>query len=924
LRKLIIYLSSCAFKSIIRDDIKYSQSRRMPAAENIPTRINKILDTSNEGFILVDNNENIIDINPKMCAILGRRREDILGRSLYDFVDFYNRKVFRKENKLRDSGQKSSYEVTFTKPDGSEVPCIVHGSPYHEDDGTKVGSFAMVTDISDLKKSEYALRRSERKYRILFENAPSGVLFVDTKGYIRDLNPTLLEILGSPSAEATKSINIFTFQPLVDAGISWAFRNCILSGKPASHESAYKSKWGKEVYLKYRLNPIRREDGSIEGVLASVLDFTENMVSEKRLHATHEVYRSAISNAQGVPYRLNYSTNTYEFFGDGFEKLLSIPATSELTFDILAAMISEIILTESSQKITTNEYLKIYRGKNLKRLRADIKIETPAGAIKWLSDSGVPLQDENTGEVTGVLGIMQDISDRKHIEMELKESERRYKTLYDSSHEAIFLMNVDKFIDCNNRALELFSVRRDRLIGASFHDFSPEYQPNDKKSREFSQGKINLALAEEPQLFEWQHKRPDDSVFFAEISLKRIQLHGEAYLLAMIKDITERKHLEKHLQQSKKLEAVGQLAGGVAHDFNNLLTVIRGYSNLILTQPIEKQTVHKRVKQIEKACERAEHRTQQLLAFGRRQILKPRTLSLNTLISDMKPIITHVIGESIELITNFQPDLGYTKIDPNQIEQVIMNLAINAREAMPRGGKLILETSNAVIDGSTTRRHPEATAGKYIMIAVSDNGLGMNRDIQSHIFEPFFSTKNDTEGAGLGLATVYGIIKQSAGFIWVYSEPNHGTTFRIYLPQIEKDEEVEKKIAPSNNNLHGHETILLVEDEEDVRTLVKETLEMMDYKVVEASNGRDALELYNAKDNSIHLVLTDVVMPVMGGRELAENLLQINSNLKIMYMSGYTEDAIVHNGVLEPGTQFIQKPFTPVSLMQKVRDVLDN
>jgi CheY-like chemotaxis protein len=290
----------------------------------------------------------------------------------------------------------------------------------------------------------------------------------------------------------------------------------------------------------------------------------------------------------------------------------------------------------------------------------------------------------------------------------------------------------------------------------------------------------------------------------------------------------------------------------------------------------------------------------------------------------MKQIITHITGESIELITNLDPDLGYTKIDPNQIEQVIMNLAMNAREAMPNTGRLIIETSNAVIDETTMRRHPEAKSGKYIMIAISDNGLGMKRDIQNHIFEPFFSTKTDKEGAGLGLATVYGIIKQSDGFIWVYSEQYHGTTFRIYLPRIENVEEPKKKAAPTNNNLHGNETILLVEDEEDVRTLVKETLEMMDYKVIEAANGRQALDLYQEEGHGIHLVLTDVVMPVMGGRELAEKLLEKNSNLKIIYMSGYTEDAIVHNGVLKPGTLFIQKPFTPVSLMEKVRNVLDN
>jgi len=409
----------------------------MPAPENIPTRINAILDNSNEGFLLVDNNEIIIDLNPKMCAILARKREQILKKSVFDFVDFYNRKTFKREGKIRESGQKSSYEIAFIRPDGSEVPCIVHGSPYYNDHGKKVGSFAMVTDISELKKSEHAVRRSEKKYRILFENAPSGILFVDTSGKIRDLNPTLLSIMGAPSAEAIKSINIFTHQPLNESGISWAFKNCIMTGKPSSHEHAYKTPWGKEVFLKYRLNPIRREDGTIEGVLANVLDFSENLVSEKRLHATHEVYRSAIVNAQGVPYRLNYHSGIYEFFGEGFEKLLGIPITSHLTYDRLNTMIREIVITDHSLRIRPDEYIKAFRAGKIERFRVDLKIETPAGAVKWLSDSSVPLRDDTSGHVIGALGIMQDISDRKHIEMELKDSEQRYRTLVETMKEGL-------------------------------------------------------------------------------------------------------------------------------------------------------------------------------------------------------------------------------------------------------------------------------------------------------------------------------------------------------------------------------------------------------------------------------------------------------------------------------------------------------
>jgi PAS domain S-box-containing protein len=574
-------------------------------------------------------------------------------------------------------------------------------------------------------------------------------------------------------------------------------------------------------------------------------------------------------------------------------------------------------------RIRPDEYIKAFRAGKIERFRVDLKIETPAGAVKWLSDSSVPLRDDTTGNVIGALGIMQDISDRKHIEMELKDSEQRYRTLFQSSHDAILLMKDDKFIECNSRTLEMFACTREQILNSSPYRFSPDLQPDGQLSKEKAQKKIRGAYAGQPQFFEWLHKKMDANTFYADVSLKSIELHGELYLLAVVRDITERKQLERQLHQTQKMEAVGKLAGGVAHDFNNMLTVIRGYSDLILTHPVEQETVYQRVKQIDKACERAERLTHQLLAFSRRQILKPLIINLNTFITDLTKMLRHLIGEHIDLICNLAPDLGFTTADPSQIEQVIMNLVLNARDAMSEGGRLIIETRNAELDRNTVRQHPEAKPGKYVMLAISDTGKGMDRETQSHIFEPFFTTKKENEGSGLGLATVYGIIKQSNGFIWVYSEPQHGSTFRIYLPMSDHIEEKESESKPEKEDLHGSETILLVEDEEDVRTLVKETLEMMEYQVIEAANGKEALDICRNNQITIHLVLTDVVMPVMGGPELVENLSRLKPDARIIYMSGYTEDAIVHKGVLEPGTHFIQKPFTPVSLMQKVREVLD-
>jgi two-component system cell cycle sensor histidine kinase/response regulator CckA len=394
-------------------------------------------------------------------------------------------------------------------------------------------------------------------------------------------------------------------------------------------------------------------------------------------------------------------------------------------------------------------------------------------------------------------------------------------------------------------------------------------------------------------------------------------------ILSLLVDSSEKLKLEQQLRLAQRLEAVGQLAGGVAHDFNNLLTIISGHSDLALSQLDAEDPVRNNIEEVLKASHRASALTTQLLAFSRRQVLKPKVLDLNLIVADLEKMMRRLIGENIDLITILKTGIGFVKADPGQLEQVIVNLVLNARDAMPEGGKLIIETFETEIDSHYTSQHVGTKLGSYVAIGVSDTGHGMDAETQAHIFEPFFTTRELGKGTGLGLSTVYGIVKQSGGNIWVYSEPGYGTTFKIYLPLVPQtsDPFVTRPVRPSV--VGGSETILLVEDEERVCALVREVLAKQGYTVLSANNGEEGLALSRREPRHIDLLLTDVVMPRMSGRELAENLVRERTSLKVLFMSGYTDKLILHKGMLEPNTHFLQKPFSPDEIARKVREVLD-
>ena len=503
----------------------------------------------------------------------------------------------------------------------------------------------------------------------------------------------------------------------------------------------------------------------------------------------------------------------------------------------------------------------------------------------------------------------------------LERSEANYRSLIQGTTYGIFRCCVDgKFLTVNPALVAMLNYRSEaELLAANFvTDINPDSDKGAQLLQQYRQaGRLDGVEVE------WQRK--DGTLIAVRLSGRTISDEpGASECFEVIaEDLGERRHLEEQLRQAQKMEAVGRLAGGVAHDFNNLLTIIIGYGQLLLDRLGPDHPLAGHVDEIKKTAARAASLTRQLLAFSRRQELLPRVLNLNHVISNLEKMLRRLISEDIDLAMVLQPDLAPIKADPGQLEQVIMNLAVNARDAMPKGGKLTLATANVELDELYVLSHAEVTPGPYVMLAVSDTGCGMDAETQAHVFEPFFTTKPEGKGTGLGLATVYGIVKQSGGYVWVDSEPGQGTTFKVYLPQVQEAAEPLPVSQAQPSQAVGSETILLVEDEAPVRSLVRGVLEARGYTVLEASRTEEAIAFCQRHPGPTHLLLTDVVMPGMAGPVLAGHLQALRPTMKALYMSGYTNHASFQNGTLPEGMRFIQKPFTPESLAQKVRAVLD-
>jgi len=540
------------------------------------------------------------------------------------------------------------------------------------------------------------------------------------------------------------------------------------------------------------------------------------------------------------------------------------------------------------------------------------------------TDHALPIEMAVTAMIGGgVVCVSRDLTERRRAEREKAEAESKYQMIVERVAAISYIAELGM-----NGAWRYVSPQIESILGYTQEEWLMDsgkwvrhVHPDDIASVEEAE---NMCQAGQAFQAEYRLMRKDGRVIWVSDSAVVIQGADETPLMeGIIVDITERKQLESQLQQSRRMEAVGRLAGGIAHDFNNLLTIIKGYTELAMQRKDATEAVRADIERIDDASERAAGLVKQLLAFSRKQVLQPKNLDLNGIVLGLEKLLRRLIGEDIEMKTAVSAGLGTIKADPAQVEQVVMNLVVNARDAMPNGGTMIVETSNIDLDRAYAREHVAMKAGRYVMLAVTDTGMGMSPETVAHIFEPFFTTKSSGKGTGLGLATVYGIVKQSGGYIWVYSEPGKGSTFKVYFPRVDEEAERNYRIPTKVSTKRGTETLLLVEDDEAVRELADTILSTQGYKVICADGPKKAQEIADKKGKEIDLVLTDVIMPTMSGHELARKLMAKNGKMRVLYMSGYTDNVIAQGGVLEEGLAFLQKPFTPRALVEKVREVLD-
>ncbi|HEY1924341.1 MAG TPA: PAS domain S-box protein, partial [Candidatus Acidoferrum sp.] len=610
--------------------------------------------------------------------------------------------------------------------------------------------------------------------------------------------------------------------------------------------------------------------------------------------------------------------------------------SAEGKYTYVNAAYAQMMGYESAQSMVGQYWMEMHAAQYVKSVEREIR-EGLARDGKWFG----PVTIRHSGKVVpteisitvlsdgGVVTIGRDVSDRQRAERSRQEAETKYRTLIEQVAAISYIAELGmegQWLYVSPQVETMFGFTADEWLAES-RDWVKHIHPEDRKVVEVAE---EASKRGERFQAEYRIVRKDGRIIWVSDTAAVVPGSDSHPLMeGIIVDITDKKQLEGQLQQSRRMEAVGRLAGGIAHDFNNLLTIIKGYTELALMRAKGLPELRSDIERIEDASERAAGLVRQLLAFSRRQVMQPKVLDLNSIVVGLDKLLRRLMDEDIEMVTVANQTVGAIKADPGQIEQVIMNLVVNARDAMPDGGRLTVETSNAELDSIYARDHASVKPGRYVMLAVSDTGVGMSAETVAHIFEPFYTTKESGRGTGLGLSTVYGIVKQSGGYIWVYSELNHGTTFKVYLPRVEEAVELTrdtKSTPPPIRERSGKETILLVEDEPELRELTRTVLTARGYKVIEAVNAEDAERLANesySRGAKIHLLLTDVIMPGVSGRELAKRVLALQPSVRVLYMSGYTYNVIAQNGTLERGVAFLQKPFSPSGLVEKVREVLD-
>ena len=698
------------------------------------------------------------------------------------------------------------------------------------------------------------------------------------------------------------------------SALEWPLARTVISGKPVRGEEIRIQRGdGTAGFIRMSSAPVVDDDGNIVAAVAIVVDITDQRKAERAVRVTDERFQFVARATTDVIWEWDIKTNAL-VWNDSVQTVFG-HKQNEIYPEI--KWWYDHLHPDDRERVVAGIHAVLEHGgtnwnDRYRYRRAD-------GTYANVMDRGSITRD-GTGAAVRMIGAMTDVTERSRSEAAI----RFQAQLLNAVQQAVIATDPEGIVIFWNKFAEnLYGWPAEEAVGRTIQELTPA-----PFLREHGAEIVERGAAGESWTGEFLVQGKSGKAFPALLTTSPV-LDERGTVLGLVRvsiDLTERRNLEEQFRQSQKMDAVGRLAGGIAHDFNNLLTVIRLNTEIIMEGFDPTDPRSEDVKQIRSAAERASSLTRQLLAFSRKQILQPRVLDLNSVVGNVEPMLRRLIGEDVT-ITSACGARGYVVADPGQLEQVLVNLVVNARDAMPQGGRISIETRNIELDEHYTSEHAPVVAGRYVMLGVGDTGVGMSRDTREHAFDPFFTTKEAGKGTGLGLATVYGIVKQSGGYVWIYSEPGHGTTIKLYLPEVSAAAAFgsagEYTTVPKIAAERGSETILLVEDEEAVRGLACRILQRQGYRVIPAQHGRDAMEIATSEQGRIDLVLTDVVMPGMNGRGLVERLTGIRPTIKSLYMSGYTDDDIIRRGFIEPSKSFLQKPFTSEALLQTVRKVLD-
>lgn len=793
----------------------------------------------------------------------------------------------------------------------------------------------LIKEIENLKKQQRSFAKKDNYlqnldnpdakdqiFKMITDNVSDLIAILDLKGKRLYSSRSFEQILGDP--ETLRGTDSFReIHPDDRPKIKNIFKETVKTGVGQRAEYRFLLEDGSIRYLESQGNVIKNPKGKVENVIVVSRDITERENFQRALHDSELRLKAILKAIPDVIYRLDpagkitFMSKAIERYGYKSEDLLGREILDIVHPDDRKKAFYRVNERRTGNRRTRLLEIRLLTASGKQIYFEDRSESVPMDPVFLLEAEGLYSTDQpRENAFMGTQGIARDITERKKTEGEISMLAQALKCI----SECVFVTDLEEnIIFVNDAFLQTYGYERHELIN----------QPiSIVKSRENLDENLD-DIPPSSLATGWQgeviNRRKDGSEFPAQLSSSVIN-DPSGYPIALIgvaTDITERKRLERQLHQSQKLEAIGKLAGGISHDFNNLLTVIQGYSELLLSKININDPIAGQIRQISEAANRAEALTRQLLAFSRKQIMKPRVIDLNHLINDMQDMLQRLIGADIKFVISLHSDLGKIKADPSQIEQVIMNLVVNARDAMQTGGSLGIKTENKYIDVMFKQNYPEAIIGNYIQLTISDTGFGMDKETQARIFEPFFTTKEKGEGTGLGLATVYGIIKQSGGYIYVHSELTKGTEFHLLFPRVDEPLDFEEQQKVPDTRLSGTETILVVEDQDEVRKLIVETLISYGYHVLEAPHGGSALLTCERFKGRIDLIISDIVMPQMNGQELVERLLPLQPHMKILFISGYSENIFPEKSALDPGTLFVQKPFTPMELLGKVRQVID-